>query len=176
MPNRQEPEDDVPRLSPAAFLLAWALFWLLLMTVSVQDHRRHGLVTLWQPLLWEGTSCLVASAIVWLQWRKLHRQDHLLPHPWRWFAAGLVWLPLVATGFVAAVYALRHAVYMVLGETYRHETWGVVFRYETIKFSLFYLLFIAILFGMRSHAAMGAARLRTERLRVLTQEDRKSVV
>ena len=29
-------------------------------------------------MLWEGTSCVAASAIVCLQWRRLHRLDHLL--------------------------------------------------------------------------------------------------
>ena len=165
-------DDAVPRLSLRAFLAAWLVFWLLLLTVSLQDHLRQDYDRLWQPLLWEGTSCLVASAIVFLQWRRLHRLDHLLAHPWRWMAAALVWLPLLAPGFVVAVFALRHGVYAALGETYRHETWGVVFRYETVKFGLFYLLCVAILFGLRSHAAMGAARLRAESLRVLTTDAR----
>ncbi len=161
---------EVPRLSLAAFLGAWAVFWLLLLTVAVQEHQRQGHTALWQPLLWEGSSCLVASLIVWLQWRRLHDQDRLLAHPWRWFAASLLWLPLTALGFVAAVYALRHAVYAIIGASYRHEAWGLVFRYETIKFGLFYLLIVAVLFGIRSHAAMSAERVRGERLRGLTQQ------
>ncbi len=58
------------RPSLAAFLVPWVLFWVLLMTVGVQDYLRSGRSALWQPLLWEGSSCLVASAIVWLQWRR----------------------------------------------------------------------------------------------------------
>jgi two-component system, LytTR family, sensor kinase len=45
----------------------------------------------------------------------------------------------------------------------------VVFRYEALKFSMFYLLFVAIVFGLRSHAALAAARLRLERERRLAQ-------
>ena len=170
MANKPLPDDDVPRMPPAAFLFAWAVFWLLWLTVSVQDYLRQGRSQLWQPLLWEGSSCLVASLVVGLLWRRVHAQDHLLAQPWRWFAAALVLLPPVAAGFVAAVYALRHAVYAALGQTYRHESWGSVFVYESIKFGLFYLLFAAILFGLRSHAAMGAAHVHAERLRSLTQE------
>lgn len=160
----------IARPSLAAFLVAWALFWVLLVTVELQDFLRQGHTALWQPFLWEGSSCLVASAIVWLQWRHLPRLDGLLAQPWRWFMASLCWLPLAAPAFVCVVYALRHAVYALVGDSYRHEAWGAVFRYEMLKFSLFYLLFVAILFGMRAHAAMGAERVRSERLRTLTQQ------
>ena len=160
----------IARPSLAAFLVAWVLFWVLLMTVGLQDYLRSGRSALWQPLLWEGTSCLVASAIVWLQWRRLYSLDGLLAQPRRWFTASLVWLPLAAPGFVGAVYALRHAVYAALGQSYRHEAWGAVFFYETLKFSLFYLLFVAVLFGLRAHAALAAQSVRAERLQALTQQ------
>jgi LytS/YehU family sensor histidine kinase len=71
---------------------------------------------------------------------------------------------------VIAVYALRHGVYAAIGETYRHEPWPEVFRYEIIKFGLFYLLFVAILFGVRSHVAMSAERVRAEQARALVQQ------
>ena len=165
------PADIVlPRPTRAGFLVAWAIFWLLLMTVAVQDHLRQGRVDLWQPLLWEGSSFIVASCIVWLQWPLMHRLDRHLARPWRWFAAVLVWLPLFALIFVAAVYALRHAVYALLGEAYRHDAWAVVFRYETLKFSLFYLLFLALLFGIRSHTAFSTERVQGERARALSQQ------
>lgn len=166
-----EPEPLLlPRRPLAGFLIAWLVFWALLTTVGVQDYLRQGHTELWKPLLWEGTSFAVASLIAWLLLGRLHRLDGLLAQPWRWFAANLLWLPPAAVGFVVAVYALRHAVYALLGEAYRHEAWGVVFRYETLKFSLFYLAFVAILFGIRSHAALGTERLRAERLRSLQQQ------
>lgn len=164
------PESPLARRPLAGFLIAWLVFWALLMTVAVQDYLRQGRTDLWKPLFWEGTSFLVASLIAWTLTARLHRLDSLLARPWRWFGANLLWLPLIAPGFVAAVYALRHAVYALLGEPYRHEPWAEVFRYETLKFGLFYLLFVAILFGIRSHAALGAERLRAERLRTLQQQ------
>jgi hypothetical protein len=161
---------DLPRLPLAWFLVAWGAFWLLLTTVEVQDYWRAGGVELWKPLLWIGTSFFVASVIVWVQWQRLHALDSFLARPWRWFAIALAWLPLAAVLFVAGVYALRHGVYAVLGESYRHQPWGVVFRYESLKFALFYLLFVAVVFGMRSHAAMSAERIRAERARSLSQQ------
>ncbi|MFZ2649319.1 MAG: histidine kinase, partial [Burkholderiaceae bacterium] len=174
MPNTATPgtppDFALPRLSRAGFVLAWCVFWLLLVTVAVQDYLRQGHAELWQPLLWEGSSCLVASAIVWSQWHRLHSLDVLLAQPRRWFFATLLRLPLIAIGFVVTVYALRHGVYAALGETYRHEAWGAVFLYETLKFGLFYLLFVAILFGIRSHAALSDERLQSERARALSQQ------
>jgi sensor histidine kinase YesM len=163
-------EMTLPRQPRAGFLVAWCVFWLLLTTVGVQDHLRRGHTDIWKPLLWEGTSFLVASGIAWLHWRRLHRLDALLTRPLRWFAAALVWLPPAAVAFVAVVYALRHGAFAAVGEIYRHEAWSVVFRYETLKFSLFYLLFVAIVFGFRSHAALSAARVRAERALALSQE------
>jgi len=156
----------MPRL---AFAVAWALFWVLMMTIGVQDHLRQGGTGPWKPLLWEGSSMLAASLVVWLQWQRAGRLDALLARPWRWFAASLGWLPLAAPCFVAAVYALRHAVYAALGQPYVHDPWPVVFRYEVLKFSMFYLLFAAVFFGLRSHAALAAARLRLEREQRLAQ-------
>jgi two-component system, LytTR family, sensor kinase len=170
MPIGNVPESKLPQLSRAGFVLAWGAFWLLLATVGVQDHWRKGETSWWPPLVWEGTSCLVASAIVWLQWRRLHRLDALLTRPWRWFGASLAPLPLIALAFVAAVFALRHAIYAALGEVYRHDSWGVVLRYETLKFGLFYLLIAAILFGIRTHAALSNERELSERARTLLQQ------
>lgn len=146
-----------------AFVIAWAVFWLLLFTVAVQEHLRFGSVAdLWRPLLAEGSSCVVTSLIVWLQWPHLPRLDPLLGRPWRWLARPLALLPLVAPLFVAAVYAIRHAVHALAGLTYRHPPWPEVLLYESIKFSVFYLLFVAVFFGIRSFAALHAERLRAE--------------
>jgi LytS/YehU family sensor histidine kinase len=112
----------------------------------------------------------VASLIAWQMWRMSPRNDRWLSQPRRWFAATLVWVVPAAFGFVIVVYALRHGVHAAFGHSYQHEPWPQVFRYETIKFSLFYLMFAAIQFGLRSHAAMGHERVKAERLRRLAQQ------
>jgi signal transduction histidine kinase len=165
-----QPDARLPRLPVTGFVVAWVAFWILMMTIAVQEHLREGQTDIWKPLLWEGTSFLVASVILGAQWARLHRLDHLLAEPWRWFVAILIWLPLAAIAFVVGIYGLRHGVYALIGETYRHAPWPVLFRYEVLKFSLFYLLFVAILFGVRSHVAMSAERVRAERARALVQQ------
>jgi sensor histidine kinase YesM len=157
-----------PRARP--FIAGWVAFWVLMATVAVQDHQRLGARTVWPPLVWEGTSCLVASVIAAWMWRRIPRLDAQLAQPLRWFGRALVELLWWAPLFVAAVYALRHGLFALAGATYRHEPWPVVFRYETLKFALFYTLFAAVLFGVRSHAALSAARLRAERALSLAQQ------
>ncbi len=156
-----------PRL---AFAIAWVVFWVLLGTVALHDHWRAGKAGLWQPLFWEGSSCLVATLLLWWLWRDVPRLDRLLLQPWRWFGAALLRLPPAALAFVAGTYALRHAVYAAFGLVYRHDPWLSVFVYETLKFSMFYGLFVAVFFGMRSYAAMQSQALRAERERSLARQ------
>lgn len=151
------------------FLAAWFAFWLLLATVDVQDHLRKGHVELWKPLLWEGSSFVVASLLVWALWRYLPHLDRWLRQPPRWFAIPLIALVPIAPLFVASVYSLRHLAYAFIGQLYIHDPWPVVFRYEIVKFAMFYLLFVAVFFGMRSYAAMTAERLRAEQALAATQ-------
>ncbi len=153
-----------------AFAVAWAVFWLLLVTVALQDHLRRGHTDLWRPLLWELSSGLVASLLVWRLWPHVPRLDRLLAHPWRWTARPLAALPLLAPLFVGAVFAIRHAVYALVGESYRHAPWPELLVYESLKFAIFYLLFVAVFFGMRSFAAMHTERLRAEAGLALARE------
>lgn len=151
-----------PPAPARVFAVGWTLFWLLMGLVAVHEQRQSGRPDWWMGLFWEGTSALVATALaVWL-WRELPRLDERLATPRRWFLAVVVRLPLLALGFVAGVYGLRHAVFAVAGRSYHHAPWLDVLRYETTKFALFYLLFAAVLFGMRSHAALAAQQLRTQ--------------
>lgn len=158
-----------PAASWLGFAIAWLIFWLFLMTAAVHEYLRQGGRELWQPLLWEGSSMAVASVIAWLQWRQAYRLIDLLATPWRWYAASVAPLLIAAPAFVAAVYAIRHGIYALLGQSYQHEPWRVVFTFEIFKFSLFYLMFVAIAFGIQSHHAMSQARLRLERERQLAQ-------
>jgi two-component system, LytTR family, sensor kinase len=163
--------DDAPPPMPlAGFAIAWAIFWIMSIVVAVLDHVRQGGTDIWKPVLWEGTSFVVASAIVWTQWRRAAKGDHLLAQPWRWFARSVQWLPLMAPAFVALVYTLRHGIYALLGQTYRHAPWPAVFGFEMLKFGVFYLMFTAIVFGIRSHVMLSNARLRLERERGLARE------
>lgn len=163
---------QLPPLSARAFLVAWAIFWLLLTTVSLQDHWRRGGSPAWLPLFWEGTSFVVSSAVIGLLWRQIMRNDKHLHDPWRWMRWPLLALPPVALAFVSLLYALRHGLHALAGLTYRHADWVTVYRYESLKFTLFYGLFAAMFFAIRSHAALNAQRLQAEHSARLANEAR----
>jgi hypothetical protein len=155
-----------------AFAIVWLIFWLLMATIAVQDHLRFGRLALWQPLLWEGSSALVATLGVIALWRQLPKLDRHLPSPWRWLQWPLLAMLPAALFFVLMVQALRHGAHAWIGVPYRHDPWLQLIAYETVKFCIFYLLFVALLFGLRSHAAMQAQQTlaREAQLRQLAQQ------
>ena len=69
----------LPGRSRVGWLLAWALFWVLMATIAVQDQRNA--VELWKPLLWEGSSGVVATAMLGVMWRRARRFDGWLTQP-----------------------------------------------------------------------------------------------
>jgi hypothetical protein len=164
------PIELVPRRAMAGFGVAWLAFWLLMLLLGVQENLRAGGHDPWRPWVSEGSSMLVSTGVVLLVLRLARRLDALLAQPVRWFAHVLAWLPPLAVGFVAAVYALRHAAYALAGSRYRHEPWGDVLVYESLRFAIFYTLFSAVHFGLRTYVAWTRERLRAQRHEALSRQ------
>ncbi|HEY6454374.1 MAG TPA: histidine kinase [Steroidobacteraceae bacterium] len=141
----------------------WALFWLLMIAVSVEDHGDRRYFKWWEPYLWEGSSCLFATGWLLLQRRVATRWNVYLAQPLRWFGRHLAWFPLFAVTFVPVVYSIRHGVYSLAHYTYKHDPWPHLFVYETIKLLLYTALWLCILFGFASFTLW-----RQERERLLT--------
>ena len=80
----------------------WALFWLLMVVVSIEDEWRDPYVRWWEPVLWEGSSCLVATFWLLMQQRVAPRWNEHLAHPARWFGKHLAWLPVIGGAHVDA--------------------------------------------------------------------------
>ncbi|MBC8026756.1 MAG: histidine kinase, partial [Steroidobacteraceae bacterium] len=156
------PLSDSTRLNRALIAL-WAIFWLLMIVVAVEDHRDEEGVRWWEPLVWEGSSCLVASVWLWLARRAEVRWSPLLGEPARWFGRHLAWLPVVGVTFVIAIYSIRHAFYAFTPEIYEHGPWVFLFFYEPVKVLLYASLWICIIFGLESFA-----RWQSEREQLLT--------
>jgi len=151
-----------PANSNRVLFALWGLFWLLMVVVAVEDQRNNPHIQWWEPLLWEGSSCIVATCWLALQRRVSTRWNEYLDFPLRWFGRHLVWLPLIILSFVVAVYALRNAVYAMTGVVYVHPSWDFLLFYEGIKLLLFTSLWLCIIFGFASFAL-----LRQERERLL---------
>jgi two-component system LytT family sensor kinase len=153
------------------FILAWTLFWTLMVLVAVQDFQRNEhSPDIWKPILWEGSSALVATAMVLLQLRFGRRHDALLDSPLRWFAREALWLPLWWIVFTPLAFGIRNAVYALVGDTYRHDPWPQLLIYESMKISIFVGLFTAVRFGIRSYQALVEARLRAQQAIALQQQ------
>ena len=128
----------------------WGLFWLLMITVAIQDQLDQPTTLWWEPVLWEGSSALFATLWLVLQRRANRSYAISLDRPARWFWHHTKWLPLVVTTFVACIYATRHAVYALVGKTYAHADWPQLFVYESVKVVLFMGLWLGIIFGIES--------------------------
>jgi two-component sensor histidine kinase len=153
----------VPARTDRALYALWAVFWLLMIVVAYQDERGDDGVRAWEPLLWEGSSCFVATAWLVIGRRASARWQADLAQPLVWFGKLFAWLPLVAVTFIGSIYAIRHGVYALTNEIYEHEGWTQIFFYESLKLLLFATLWICIIFGLESFASW-----RREREHLLT--------
>jgi hypothetical protein len=140
-----------PPKTLATLWVLWAVFWLLMISVSLQEGLRNPLTRWWEPVLWEGSSTLVATGWMLLAVRVRGSYAAYLDRPLIWFGSYLRWLPLVIITWITAVYAIRHGVYAVVGRTYEHPSWGFVVMYESVKLTIFTGLWLGILFGIDSY-------------------------
>ncbi|MES2758980.1 MAG: histidine kinase [Pseudomonadota bacterium] len=153
------------------YAFAWIVFWMLMASVSVQDfHRDHPAGALWQPLLWEGSSMLVATVLLLVQRHFTTRHRALLARPWRWFAINALWLPLYWICFTPLVFGIRHAAYAAAGLEYSHRAWPELFFYESLKISILVVVFTVIRFGILSYQELLEAKLRAEQSNALLRQ------
>jgi signal transduction histidine kinase len=160
-PEAATHSDYVASFPPKTLALLWVTFWLLMISVSLQDTLRNPFIRWWEPVLWEGSSALVATGWMLLAVQVRSRHAPYLDRPLIWFGSYLRWLPLIVITWITAVYAIRHGVYAVVGRTYEHPGWGFVAVYESLKLTIFTGLWLGILFGLDSH---GQWQLQRQRL------------
>ena len=177
------PDPNAEDRIPSALLKRLAWLWLAFCLVKIGtavllEHNEQG-VPFWQPLLWEGSSLLVVTLLVLVQIRLLAIPRYLHTQPWRWLRRQLSFLPVFCLLFVPATYGLRHAVYALFGEVYQHAGWLQIYVYESLTLSLFYLLWLGVVFGLatrehllaeRIHAQETALALREAQLVLLRQQ------
>lgn len=152
------------------------LFWLLLVgliilvnaTTQLMEWQRAGTqLPLWAPFLWEISSALAWTLLIYpiyrfnqrypLRWGQLRR--HALYH-------GLFSLP-VSCCHVGVMFGLRFLVYGLLEQPYGTGDWYWVLAYEYRKDLLVYLLILAIFY---THAFV-VSRLAGEAAFVAEGED-----
>lgn len=149
---------------------AWILFWLLMITSSVQEYLRGGGHALWQPVLWESSSALTATLLLLLQWRGSRHDDALLATPLRWFGHQARWLPVYWIVFVPVTFGLRQLVYNLAGMVYQHDAWPRLLLYEDTKITIFFGFFVMVRFGVLSYYALLEEKLNAERAGALLRQ------
>lgn len=151
--------------------IAWVLFWILMVSTSVQEYLRDHDHGVWKPVLWETSSALVGTFLLLAQRRFTRKYDVLITNaPLRWFLRQLAWLPVYWVMFVPTAFGIRHAVYGLMGEVYPHEGWAKVYLYEDVKMTVFFSIFVAITFGVLSFHAMLEEKVRAVRAQASLRE------
>jgi two-component system LytT family sensor kinase len=144
-------------------LWMWALFWLLMLALGIQESLWTGRLQFWRPLVNSGSSALVATVLIAVHIRRADWRDSLLNQPLRWFLRSWASMPLQMVAYIIAMYALRFGIYALAGARYQHGPWVEVMAYEATSFVMFYALFSGILFGARSYGAWVEERLTAEK-------------
>jgi len=171
MPN---PATEAPRRTAPGrgFWLAWGGFCTLMVLVALQEGLFDGQPHWQWPLFDELLAMALATAVALHRWRAGPALDALLPTPRRWILHTLRPLWWMAPAFVVLLYGLRHAARALVGQSYGHAPWPVVFGYECLKFSVFYALLSGVQFGQRSYQALAAERLRAAHAEQLSAQAR----
>lgn len=164
------PADSVPSVLLKRLGWLWLAFCIVKIGSTVlQEYTEPG-QAFWKPLLWEGSSLLVVTLLVAAQIRFLSITRYLYTRPGRWLGRQLLFLPVLCLLFVPATFGLRHAVYAMLGETYVHAGWQQIFIYETVTLSLFYLLWLGVVFGLATREHLLTERIRAQETALALRE------
>jgi two-component system LytT family sensor kinase len=148
-------------LPPLAVL--WATLWTLVTVIESSYYIHTPSIPRWQPLvLILSVTCTLA---IWLTFEiRSARYLHFpLDPPRPWFFHHLRGLPFLALGYVAIVFGLRHAVFAIAGEQYVHLPWQGQIPFELVKASLFYGLWLGLVYGtlsLLSSREQGVERVR----------------
>jgi hypothetical protein len=140
------------RSSSQVLYRLWGAFWAIMIVVAMRDYFIGGGRQWWEPVLWEGSSMSFATGLLVAQQRFGRKYSALVDEPRTWFGHHLKWLPPATFLFIVLVYGTRHAVYALLGQTYRHGSWAFVFPYEALKLGLFAGLWLGVIFSFESYA------------------------
>ena len=128
----------------------WALLWTLMALIENPRYLHDPGGATWQPWVIAATSAIAATG--WLTFWMLSDQTGRisLASPLHWFLRSLKFLLLLVPACIVLVYGLRYGAFALAGADYVHRDWVPLIRYETIRISLFYVLWLGLAFGVRT--------------------------
>jgi two-component system LytT family sensor kinase len=133
-----------------ALAVLWATLWSLISIAECAGYIHDPSIPVWQPLVL--ISIPIGILAVWLAF-ELRSPRYLrvpLDPPRLWFRLHLRRLPLLAIGYIAAVFGLRHGLFALAGAQYHHAPWRLLIPFEFVKSSLFYCLWLGLVYGTLS--------------------------
>ena len=128
----------------------WATLWILVATIESSYYIHNPSIPRWQPLTLILT--LAGTIVVWLTFELRSSRYFRFPlePPRPWFLHHLQRLPILAAGYIVIVFGLRHAVFAIAGGKYQHLPWSGLIPFEFVKASLFYCLWLGLVYGTLS--------------------------
>jgi hypothetical protein len=139
------------RRSPLVPLAAlWATLWVLVAIIESSYYIHSPSIPRWQPLTL--ILSLTCTIVVWLAFelRSARYLQFPLEPPRPWFAYQLRRLPILVIGYIVVVFGLRHAIFALAGGHYDHLPWQAQIPFEFVKASLFYCLWLGLVYGTLS--------------------------
>jgi two-component system, LytTR family, sensor kinase len=128
----------------------WATVWVLISLIESAVYIHDPSIPRWQPLTL--ILSLTGTITFWLIWEILSERYLQFPlePPRPWILHQLRRLPLLACGYIVVVFGLRHLVFSLEGVQYNHLPWRGLIPFELVKASLFYCLWLGLVYGTLS--------------------------
>jgi len=150
-----DPLDTVPPASWSqspliALAILWTTVWSLVSTLEITRYIHDPAIPWWQPftIVFVSTSIIALWLTVELRAARYFRRP--LEPPRAWFIGQLPRLPLLAAGYIVAVFGIRHLIFALAKAEYWHLPWAVLIPYELVKIGLFYCLWLGLVYGTLS--------------------------
>jgi signal transduction histidine kinase len=152
--KQAQPDPNAPWREARTLLIPLAALWATLsMLVSVVENSNY----FHDPSSprWQGIALILVptfTIIVWLILELRSARYQQLPlEPLRpWIAHFLRRLPVLAASYIMIVFGLRHAIFAAAGAEYNHIPWRGLLPFELIKATLFYCLWLGLVYGTLS--------------------------
>jgi Histidine kinase len=128
----------------------WATLWALISMAECAGYIHDPSIPVWQPLILIAAP--ICTLVVWLTFelRSARCLQVPLDPPRSWFRHHLRRLPLLAIGYIAVVFGVRHGLFALAGAQYRHAEWQILLPFEFVKASLFFCLWLGLVYGTLS--------------------------
>ncbi len=151
--SKLKPQEHLPASVLRTLLRGWVVFVLLMSAVAEIEYLRNGGQHYWEPVFWECSSAFIGGLLFYLQSPFLFDRD-LHATTRKWFFVQIGFVSIASVVFVVTEFALRRAVYSLLGLNYPMRPWVELLPYEALRFGIFAGLFILVIFGVMSYAEL----------------------